>query len=446
MLFRAMSSCMNLFISLPKTVLRKAGEYYRKLWVRVVLMGLLAFLAVGITQLVEPLVPEKLATSLTGEAADRLLQIIANAMLAVTIFSITVMVSVYRSSSAQWTPRIHRLIIQDRTTQNTLAIFIGAYVYGLLAIILRELGVFVDDRAFVLFLMTVLVLAVIVFYLIRWVLHLQTFGSLIDTTRQIEAVTLSQFKDRLANPCLGARALTGDIPDGAFDICAKGSGYIQHIYPEALNEAASKSGVQLYLIRNIGSFVFMNEPVIRVVAGPDKEGFSDRQDVLEKTVCNTVVIGDVRTFEQDPRFGLMVMGEIGSKALSPGVNDPGTAIDVITRVGRILSAYKDETQTTPDTLLGHLFVRPLDPRDMLQDGFGALSRDGPGIIEVQLRLQHTLKGLMQHPDAGLRDAAVEFAQTELRRALSALDFEPDRQRLKQAVGEAVRAGLDDKVG
>ncbi len=191
----------------PSTLVRRLREYSRKLWVRVVIMGLMSLVALAVAQVVEDFVPRELSRSLNGAAADRLLDIIANAMLAGTIFAITVMVSVYRSSSTQWTPRVHRLIIQDRTTQNTLAVFIGAYVYALVAITLRELGVFDDESAFVLFVMTVLVLGVIVLYLIRWVLHLQGFGSLIDTTRQIEKVTRYQFRDRLDNPlsrCLRA--------------------------------------------------------------------------------------------------------------------------------------------------------------------------------------------------------------------------------------------------
>ncbi|MGR3473653.1 MAG: DUF2254 family protein, partial [Sulfitobacter sp.] len=85
---------MNIKDLIPHTLFRKAREYSRKLWVRVVVMGLLAFVALGMTQLFEPLVPKEVATRLTGEAADRLLQIIADAMLAVTIFSITIMVTV----------------------------------------------------------------------------------------------------------------------------------------------------------------------------------------------------------------------------------------------------------------------------------------------------------------------------------------------------------------
>ncbi|WP_025061980.1 DUF2254 domain-containing protein [Sulfitobacter guttiformis] len=405
----------------------------RKLWVRVMLMGLLAFGAIGMSQLIEGLVPEELAQSVTGVSADRLLNIIASAMLSVTIFSITVMVSVYQSSSSQWTPRIHRLIMQDRSTQNTLAVFIGAYVYSLLGIILRETGVYDDEHAFVLFWMTVAVLTVIVVYLVRWVLHLQGFGQLIDITRQIEETTRDQFKERLSQPCLGARPLTGDLPDNTRVIKAWESGYIQHIYPEALNAVAKNYNVDLYLTENIGSFVFLNAALLHVHQKGDDVDLDD----LRESVREALVIGDLRTYDQDPRFGLIVMGEVGSKALSPGVNDPGTAIDVITRIGRILSNYKDETETTPDEVLENLHVRPLDPNELLRDGFGALSRDGASTLEVQQRLQQILSGLMQHPDKGLREATKKFARTELQRGIEALPFAPDRDVLRNSADRSL---------
>lgn len=428
-----MEKIADLFDTLPKTILRKAKHYTRMLWVRVFLMGFLAFGAIGLSQLVEHIIPEKLAMSVNGSSADRLLNIIASAMLSVTIFSITVMVSVYQSSSSQWTPRIHRLIMQDRNTQNTLAVFIGAYVYSLLGIILRETGVYDDDHAFVLFWMTVAVMIVIVVYLVRWVLHLQGFGQLIDITRQIEKTTRDQFTERLSQPCLGARPFTGGLPENTRALNAWESGYIQHIYPEALNATAKTHDVDLYLTQNIGSFVFLNAPILQV----QQNGEELDWDSLCEGVREGLVIGDLRTYDQDPRFGLIVMGEVGSKALSPGVNDPGTAIDVITRIGRILSNYKDETETTPEEVLEHLHVYPLDPEELLRDGFGALSRDGSGTLEVQQRLQQTLSGLMQHPDKGLREAAKKFAKIELQRGTEALVFAPDRDVLRNSADKSI---------
>mgnify|MGYP005990095283 CR=1 FL=1 len=429
----------------PSTLIRKARYYSRQLSVRVAIMGLLAIGAVALSSLIESWIPEKLGTTLTGAAADRLLSIIANAMLAVTTFSLSVMVSVYRSSSTQWTPRVHRLIIQDLTTQNTLAVFIGAYVYALIAIIMRELGVFDDKRAFVLFITTVLVLVLIVFYLIRWVLHLQSFGSLIDTSRQVERETCRTFRDRLANPCLGANPLVDAVPEGAEVIRANESGYIQHIYPEGLDSVAKNHGVHIYLVRNIGGFVFVNEPLVQVhrVGEPIDDDHTD--ETLHDGIQRSIIVGDVRTFDQDPRFGLIVMGEVASKALSPGVNDPGTAIDVIHRIGRILTDYDDEVARDRDEILENIFVRPLDPEDLIQDAFGALARDGKTVVEVQQCLQSTLGGLMRHPDDGLCKAARGAAERHLLRALSGIDFAPDRDQLLKSAAKEVRDSVTAKL-
>ena len=405
-------------------------------------MGLLAFVALGLTQLFEPLVPKEVATRLTGEAADRLLQIIADAMLAVTIFSITIMVTVYRSTSAQFTPRAHRLIIQDRTTQNTLAVFIGAYVYALVAIIMRELGVYVDERSFVLFLTTVMVLAIIVIFLIRWVLHLQSFGSLIDTTRQIESVTTSLFKERLKTPCMGGHPLTGPAPDDARPIFAPESGYLKHIYPEALDQQARDHGVEIYLTRRIGDFIFVGEPLVQVRRRGAPQEEDHDWDSLEQKVFDTVQLGDLRTFDQDPRFGLRVLGEVESKALSPGINDGGTAIDVITRIGRILSYYSDEAKPGGKVNLPNLHIAPISSDALIEDGFGALARDGSSVVEVQMALQEVLAGLMQHPDPGLAASARAAAENHLRRAFEDVPFGPDRARIWSAARKEVREAVE----
>ena len=424
---------MNFDFLLPSTVLRKAKEYSKKLWIRVLIIGCLAVLSLALSTLIERWIPDSLATYLTGSAADRLLSIIANAMLAVTTFSLSVMVTVYRSTSTQWTPRVHRLIVQDLTTQNTLAVFIGAYVYALIAIILRELGVFDDKRAFVLFVMTVLVLAIIVFYLIRWVLHLQTFGSLIDTSRQIEKQARDTFK-----ACLGANPLVDSIPDSAEVFCVEEGGYIQHIYPEALNTVAKNHGVKIYMIRNIGSFIFDNEPLLKIdhVGDPLDEHHTEKS--LREGIESSIRMGDLRTYDQDPRFGLIVMGEVASKALSPGVNDPGTAIDVITRMGRILSDYEDEVARDREgEMLDNIYVRPLDPADLIEDAFGALARDGSTVVEVQQRLQKTLSGLMRHPDEGLRKAARAAAELHLQRALMHTEYPADQDQILASSDDAV---------
>lgn len=411
--------------------LRTVKTYLRKLWVRVVVMGLMSVVALAVTQLIDGLLPDAIATAVSMESADRLLDIIANAMLAVTTFSITSMVTLHRATSQQWSPRVHRLLLQDRTTQNTLAVFIGAYVYALLAIIIGELGIYDEQRATVLFLTTVGVLAVIVIYLIRWVLHLQTFGSLTQTAEQVEHTTRDKFRERFDNPCLGANALTAPVPEEGEVILVETSGYINEIYAEVLNAAAEELDADVYLLRNIGDFVFVNEPLAKVVRGGGADDETDYA-TIEDALRDSVVIGIERSFEQDPRFGLIAMGEIASKALSQGINDPGTAIDIINRVARVLSHYEDETSKERKDPLERVWVAPLNPADLIDDGFGSLARDGATLYEVQHRVQSVLKALTYHPDSQLAEAAAVAAKGMMNRAQDAMSFEDDRTRLREA--------------
>ncbi|EPX86127.1 putative membrane protein [Rubellimicrobium thermophilum DSM 16684] len=107
-------------------------------------------------------------------------------MLAVTTFSLTAMVTLQRSAARMFTPRVHLVLMKDRTTQNALATFIGAWIYALLATVILDLPYFGERGRVALFVTTVLLLSLIVMSTLRWILHLQSAGSLIDTARRIE--------------------------------------------------------------------------------------------------------------------------------------------------------------------------------------------------------------------------------------------------------------------
>lgn len=429
-------------MTLTRKWLRVLRGYLRMLWVRVTGMGLLAVIAVGSSQIIEELLPQEVQNRISMESADRLLNIIASAMLAVTIFSLTVMVSTYQATASQFTPRIHQLIREDAITQNTLATFIGTYVYALTAIVLREVGFFGDEGALVLFCVTVLVLSLIVWSLIHWMQHLQVLGSLIDSCRQIEEMTRAQFRERLDTPCLGASPLTGAPSEEGVEIETDQTGHIQIIHPEPLQHLAEELELDIYLLHEIGAFVFYGTPLVRITGLEDSPS-EETMDRLRRVVRNNIVVGVARSFDQDPRFGLLTMAQIASKALSPGINDPGTAIDIINRSGRILSVYRDETAEEDDPLHPRLHVRPLDPDDLIDDAFSAIARDGAAFHEVQQRLQKVMSGLMRHPDPGLCKAARRQAGEFLTRALEGMDWEPDRARLRASA----EAGLEqDNAG
>ena len=255
---------------------------------------------------------------------------------------------------------------------------------------------------------------------------MQTFGSLIETAREVEKISSQRLKERLDMPCLGGRPLV-QVPQGAHEVTANVSGYVQFIYAGELQKAAEAADVNVYVTVSVGSFVIAGE-VIAYVSSP-----------LEKAelLSDAIVLGDLRSFDQDPRFGLIVLGEMASKALSPGINDAGTAIDVMTRLTKVLSDYKDEADCGLEAQFNRVYILPIGAPELINSGFAALARDGAQLVEVQIRLQKAMQSLRSHADPRMRDAAFEFAQCALRRALEALPFEGDRDRLLEAVAEDI---------
>ena len=111
-----------------------------------------------------------------------------------------------------------------------------------------------------------------------------------------------------------------------------------------------------------------------------------------ESVVKAFTVGDERSFDQDPRFGLSVLSEIASRALSAALNDPGTAIDVIGRAVRVLSVWSGhaEDDGEAEVLYPRLRVRPVELDDLFDDIFTPIARDGAGVVEVHIRLQKAL--------------------------------------------------------
>ena len=428
-----MFKLLNKFMT--STIVRKIKRQFDKLWVRITCIGVLSLVAIAVARLTDPMMPNGIKEVVGAGSIGQLLQIIANSMLAVTTFSLTVMVSVYRSASSQWTPRAHRLMMEDDTTKNTLSTLVGAYIYALASIILLETSIFADDQVVVLFFFTIFILVLIIVAIIRWIVHLQTLGSLIETTRRIEKKALAAFDMRSDKPCLGANALRDEnaVPDGYQKYCAGKTGYIQFLYEEQLSEIAEKYETDMYLVAPVGKFVYQGETVawVRQVTNS-----------LAKDMIDSIAIGDLRTFEQDPRFGLIVLGEIGSRALSPGINDPGTAIDVLGRMTRLFDHYPNEKNVNRDTVPHpRLYLPPLKPADLIEDGFDAIARDGGSIVEVQLTLQAALAHLAKSDDADLAEAAREAAIRAFERSKKVMKYGNDLERLREVTpAEVQRSG------
>lgn len=138
-----------------------------------------------------------------------------------------------------------------------------------------------------------------------------------------------------------------------------------------------------------------------------------------------------RTFREDPRFGIIVLTEIASRALSPAVNDPGTAIDVIGRHLRILSLWRDPVAADPD--YPDVLVPRITAQDLIEDARRPIPRHGAGLVEVQIRLQKILPALQNAAPAAFEAPVKTMRRYALAHAKAAPMAEHDLTALQDVM-------------
>ncbi len=381
-------------------------RYYRSLGLRVSLYAVLSLLAALISPAVQRLIGPNATELLDFGSVTPVLTILATSMLAVSTFSLNIMVSAYRAAAASTTPRAHRILLENTTTQSVLATFIGAFVYALVSIILYQVGFYPADAAVVVMAMTILVVALVVVALLRWIEHLSTLGSVDDSIDAVAKRAEDALSDLASAPTFGASPITAGtvIPTDCSPVTAPRSGYLQIVDVPGLHAALAQENV-IYLRFRPGTHV-LDGQVIAGVSGT--AAISD-----QKTYSDFFTIGNERTFEQDANYGLCVLAEIASKALSPGINDPGTAIAVLHRTTALLWGYALSPIDVSAPQCPRVFVPHLAHVDMLNNAFAPIARDGAGVVEVATELRTCLAQLASSGHGEICDAARTMAANAL---------------------------------
>jgi uncharacterized membrane protein len=395
----------------------------RMLWVRVTLMACLAVVASFTAMLLDTIIPDTLRQRFTPDTVMPILTILASGMLAVSTFSLNVMVTAHNVAAAQATPRAHRILLADTTTQTVLATFIGAFVYALTSIILLQAELHDPGTSVAVLVFTVVVVVLVILAMLRWIDHLSDLGSMDKTLHDTEAEARSSLMRTRETPALRANALTPDtvMPQQMQPILSPRSGYLQFIDLRRMSACLRDNGARIYIHAPPGRFVLEGTP-LAYATGLDGEGLDTIKDCL--------TIGDHRTFEQDAAYGLLVMSEIASRALSPGINDPGTAIDVISRQERLLWAWANTPVTNREPIFPRIFVPDTSPVQLIEGAFASTARDGAGLVEVASRLQIALGALAKGPDTDLAGAAREMAARALAYSEKALVLEEDKKKVR----------------
>lgn len=369
-----------------------------------------------------------------SDTASGLLTTIIAAMVGLFGFVVTISVLVVQMATGTLSPRFMRLWYRDRLQKLVLAIFVGTVAFSFR--LLREMtaesvpdvGVVVAGGLFGASLILLLL------YLDRFAHNLRPVGvaAMVGRMGIREAErTLQAARDARLTV---ARAASPPVPEGSGTAIApqRRSGAIQAVNVEGLVRLAVRHDCLLSLTCTVGDFISAGTPIVEV-CGTDSPPAG--------AIVSMIAFGNERSIEDDPAFALRIMVDIAIRALSPAVNDPTTAVQLLNHIESLLRRLIPHL-----TEQRYVVVRDLDDRprlvvpvrsfeDYLLLAVTEIRRYGAGSIQVCRRLTAVLTDLSQRcpPDQRPRvDVELATLNRDIERLFPQLDERalaqvPDRQ-------------------
>jgi len=280
------------------------------------------------------------------QGASNVLSVIAGSIIGVasTVFSITIAAVAY--ASGNYGPRLLTNFMEDRGNQVSLATFIGTFVYSITVLrsvrMPEEAGVLTNSEVYQGFvpqlslMIAYVLMAISVMVLVFFLNHVPSSIRINAVLEGIGRRLLKAIRQNFETP-MKAHVEREELEGQA--VVATGAGYIQVIDWQQLLKIARESGVELQMAVRTGDFL---HPAVPIGYWSDKPA-----EECDDEVRDCIALGEARTPTQDLHFMIDELVEIGLRALSPGINDPFTAISALHWIGAATAELGQRTLTSP---------------------------------------------------------------------------------------------------
>lgn len=343
------------------------------------------------------------------ETARSILSTFIGGILSLTVFSFTMVMSVLSQASANFSPRLLPDLISNKRHQIILGVYIGTLSYCI--IILISLGAAgVDSSSLGLSTMFAALLGVVCIGLFVYFIH--NISRAIQIQNIVDSISKSSskyFKTKLEEQKESKEAIETIDTSGWTLVKSSKSGYFRDFDPALLSNSIKDIENDIFVVPYINQHIWRGAPLLKIKKQPTEKE--------HKNLDFCVTLSSDRLEGEKGIGGLIKLMEIAVKAMSPGVNDPGTAIDAIIKLTELLRSQLQLPQISVEK-----------------------SKDGKlTIIKKIIDAEETMRLLIQPiRQYSKQDSAVCYVLIE---ALQFITQEPDISQDKKAVIEAELAAL-----
>lgn len=387
-----------------------------------------------------------------ASAARTILDAIASSLITVTTLTFSLTVVTLQLASSQFSPRLLRTFTRDLFVQSTLALLLATFTYALT--VLRVVRTADEDRtvfvpqisvtvAFLLALASVMALVLFLAHLTKEI----RVESMVRNVHADASHTADRQLGALKRDDAAAAVAIPARPAAVRPVLAPGSGFVVGIDHGRLLAAALSAEAVIVIECQVGDAVVAGTPIGWAWSLRDG-GLSDDEASSVAAAAPGIGIGFERTPSQDLALGLRQLTDVAVKALSPGINDPTTAIHAINHSAAFLCELdaadlgprirRDDSGRTRVVFELPTFAQLLDlaidqPR-----------RYGGGDPQVLLSIMALLRAVAWHcGPAGAPDVRAQLERT--RREAAGRGFDPSIGAQLDAAELAVHQALGADV-
>lgn len=260
------------------------------------------------------------------DLARQILGLLAGSLFSVATFTFATMLSIITLYTSNFSPRAIENFLLNPTSMQTLGIFLGGFIYCLASLFFMRSS---EDEYVVISATIALIYALgAVFTFTRFVYTSSQYvqlekliHSLYEEAQEVYDNYIKRFEDF---PSIK------HLPDMSFmytfDIVAAKSAYVEHIDFDALKKIADEKEANIIVTIRVGYFVTQDEPIMEIKTNKNIE---DKLDDITKRVNQSLSFETEKSAMYDPDYARIKLTEVALRAVSPGINDPNTAIHVL---------------------------------------------------------------------------------------------------------------------
>lgn len=309
-----------------------------KIWFTPVVYGIVAFILsivvisidTFLSEEVKIYIPSVLLTDF--DLAQTILSSLSAATITMMTISFSTMMVVLSTYSSQYSPRTLPDFLNKKITLRVLGVFMGTFIYLIISLLFLKEDI---ENSFVLSaFIGVLISIFAVGFFVFFIHHVATYmqvNKLVNNVSEESIDLINKLDNRVVNDDRIRYEPLYMIEDAdmSIQVVATDTGYIQLIDTSMLIRISKELDISIEMEKKIGEFVIKGNHILTVYSNKALEDIN--------RITDQVTIGSYRSMFQDIEFGIQKIVDIALKALSPGINDPNTAILCIKRLSVILS-------------------------------------------------------------------------------------------------------------